>query len=105
MPSVDVIIPCYRYADFLAESVGSVLATEGCDVRVLILDDASPDHTPAVAEALRKADSRVEYVRHATNRGHIATYNEGWPGRGPSACCCSPPTTSSRPAPSPGPRS
>ena len=77
MPSVDVIIPCYRYADFLAESVGSVLATEGCDVRVLILDDASPDHTPEVAEALRKADSRVEYVRHATNRGHIATYNEG----------------------------
>ncbi|TNC12784.1 glycosyltransferase family 2 protein [Methylobacterium terricola] len=77
MPSVDVIIPCYRYADFLAESVGSVLATEECDVRVLILDDASPDHTPDVAEALRRADSRVEYVRHATNHGHIATYNEG----------------------------
>jgi glycosyltransferase involved in cell wall biosynthesis len=77
MSRVDVIIPCYQYADYLEGCVRSVLAQEGVEVRALIMDDASPDHTPEVAERLRAADSRVEYRRHAINRGHIATYNEG----------------------------
>jgi glycosyltransferase involved in cell wall biosynthesis len=77
MRSVDVIVPCYRYAHFLRECVDSVLAQPGVDVRVLILDDASPDNTPEVAAALARADARVTYVRHAANKGHLATYNEG----------------------------
>jgi glycosyltransferase involved in cell wall biosynthesis len=44
---------------------------------VLIIDDCSPDDTPEVAAQLCAEDSRVEYRRHAVNRGHIATYNEG----------------------------
>jgi Glycosyl transferase family 2 len=77
MSSVSVIIPCYRYAQFLPECVASVLAQRDVDLRVLILDDASPDETPAVAAALAAADSRIEYRRHAANQGHIATYNDG----------------------------
>jgi glycosyltransferase involved in cell wall biosynthesis len=76
MASVDVVVPCYNYGRFLRECVGSVLAQDGVDVRVLILDDASSDGTPEVGRALA-ADHRVEYRRHAANRGHIATYNEG----------------------------
>jgi glycosyltransferase involved in cell wall biosynthesis len=77
MSSVDVIVPCYRYGAYLAQCVESVLLQAGCDVRVLILDDASPDDTAEVAGALARRDPRVRVVRHATNRGHIATYNEG----------------------------
>ena len=77
MSSVDVIVPCYRYAHFLRECVRSVLTQQGVDVRVLILDDASPDNTPEVGAALAREDERVTYVRHAENKGHIATYNEG----------------------------
>ena len=47
------------------------------DVRVLIIDDASTDDTPEVAAALAAEDARVEFRRHAVNRGHIATFNEG----------------------------
>jgi len=77
MSSVDVVVPCYNYARFLERCVDSVLSQEGVDVRVLIIDDASPDNTPTVARRLVERDSRVEYRRHATNCGHIATYNEG----------------------------
>lgn len=77
MHQVSVIIPCYRYAHFLRDCVESVLTQPGVDVRVLILDDASPDHTPEVATALAAEDARVEYRRHTVNLGHIATYNEG----------------------------
>ena len=77
MSRVDVIIPCYKYGRYLRGCVESVLAQPGVDVRVLILDDASPDQTPEVAAELVTQDRRVEYRRHATNQGHIATYNEG----------------------------
>jgi len=77
LPLVKVIIPCYRYADVLGGCVASVLEQPGVDVRVLIVDDASPDHTPAVAQELMASDSRVEYRRHSTNAGLIATANEG----------------------------
>ncbi|MGE0024279.1 MAG: glycosyltransferase family 2 protein [Hyphomicrobium sp.] len=77
MSSIDVIVPCYRYAHYLRQCVESVLDQEGVDVRVLILDDASPDHTPEVGQALAREDKRVTYVRHAVNKKHIATYNEG----------------------------
>jgi glycosyltransferase involved in cell wall biosynthesis len=76
MSSVDIIVPCYKYAHFLRECVESIL-TQEVDLRILIIDDASPDHTPEVAAALMAQDRRIEYRRHAVNRGHILTYNEG----------------------------
>jgi len=76
-PVVKVIIPCYSYADWLEGCVASVLDQPGVDVRVLVIDDCSPDHTPAVAEALMAKDARVEYRRHEINAGLIATANEG----------------------------
>jgi glycosyltransferase involved in cell wall biosynthesis len=77
MPRVDVVVPCYNYGRFLESSVESALRQEGVDVRVLIIDDASPDETEAVGQRLADRDSRVTYRRHSANKGHIATYNEG----------------------------
>lgn len=76
-PCVKIIVPCYRYADVLEGCVTSVLAQAGVQVRVLVLDDCSPDHTPEVARRLAAGDPRVEYRRNARNRGLVATANEG----------------------------
>lgn len=76
MSRVDVIIPCYKYAHYLEGCVESVLS-QGVDVRALIIDDCSPDDTPAVGARIVAGDSRVEYRRHEVNKRHIATYNEG----------------------------
>jgi glycosyltransferase involved in cell wall biosynthesis len=77
MSQVDVVIPCYKYAHFLRACVQSVLLQTGVDVRVLVIDDCSPDNTPDVGAKLAAEDKRVEFRRHKTNLGHIATYNEG----------------------------
>ena len=72
------MIPCYNYGHFLEEAVASVLADEeGVDVRILIIDDASPDDSADVARAIAARDPRVETIVHTVNRGNIATYNEG----------------------------
>jgi glycosyltransferase involved in cell wall biosynthesis len=76
-PTVSVVVPCYRYGRFLPECVGSILSQRAVDVRVLVIDDASPDDSGDVAERLEAQDPRVEVRRHAVNQGHIATYNEG----------------------------
>lgn len=78
MSSVSVVIPCYKYGHFLADCVRSVLDEQpGLDVRVLIIDDASPDDSAEAARALAASDPRIEVRVHARNQGHIATYNEG----------------------------
>ncbi|MFF5973160.1 glycosyltransferase family 2 protein [Streptomyces sp. NPDC012769] len=78
MSSVSVVIPCYKYGHFLADCVRSVLDEQpGLDVRVLIIDDASPDDSAEVAAKLAASDPRIEVRVHERNKGHIATYNEG----------------------------
>jgi glycosyltransferase involved in cell wall biosynthesis len=77
MSSVDIVVPCFQYGHFLRECVESVLKQSGPELRVLIIDDASPDNTEEVAEELVRSDSRVDYRRHTSNQGLIATANEG----------------------------
>jgi GT2 family glycosyltransferase len=74
---VDVIIPCYNYGRFLDQCVNSVLGQVGVDVRILVIDDASPDNTAEIAGALARENRGVTVIRHSTNKGHINTYNEG----------------------------
>jgi glycosyltransferase involved in cell wall biosynthesis len=77
MSRVDVIIPCYNYGHYLRQCVESLLTQSMSDLRILVIDDASPDNTAEVAAELVRSDPRVEFRRHAANQGHIATYNEG----------------------------
>lgn len=76
--SVSVVIPCYNYGRYLGDCVSSALDEQpGVDVRVLIIDDASPDDSAQTARAIAARDPRVDVVVHPVNRGHLATYNEG----------------------------
>ena len=77
MAEVDILVPCYRYGHFLPQCVDSVLTQSMDDVRVLIIDDASPDDSPKVARQLAASDPRVEIVLREHNRGHIEAYNDG----------------------------
>ncbi len=77
MSSIDVVVPCYKYARYLRQCVSSILAQEVADLRVLVIDDASPDDTSEVGRELAREDPRVTLITHKHNLGHIATYNEG----------------------------
>jgi hypothetical protein len=72
-----VIVPCYGYGHLLEGCLKSVLDQEAVDLRILIVDDHSPDDTELVGRRLTRQDARVEYRRHEENRGLIATANEG----------------------------
>jgi hypothetical protein len=77
MARVDVVIPCYNYGHFLTACVESVLAQEGVEVNVLVVDDGSVDESSATASALAARDSRVRLISLTKNVGMIPAVNRG----------------------------
>src|SRR4030095_4370191 len=75
MPTVTFVVPCYKLAHYLRDCVESILAQEYGDFEILIMDDCSPDNTPAVAASL--SDPRGRSVRKKPNLGHLRNYNKG----------------------------
>jgi len=75
---VSIVVPCYNYGRFLPDCLNSILAQEGVDVDVIVVDDASSDESSRVALGFADADSRVKLIRNGRNRGHIETYNIGF---------------------------
>lgn len=55
----------------------SVLAQEGVDVTVLIVDDASTDQSARVAATLARQDPRVQFISLQKNLGMIRAVNHG----------------------------
>jgi Glycosyl transferase family 2 len=76
-PSVTVMVPAYNYARYLRECADSVLSQRDVDVRLIVVDDCSPDETPEVTAELA-ADPRVTAVRNDPNIGHIPSVNRGF---------------------------
>ena len=86
VPMVSVIIPCYNQAQFLRESVGSVVAQTFTDWELIIVDDGSPDDTATIAlsiiaeypghaiSLLRKSNGGVSEARNAGIRKARGAY-------------------------------
>jgi glycosyltransferase involved in cell wall biosynthesis len=75
-PRVSVVVPAYNYARFVAQALDSLLRQTYESLEVIVIDDASTDPTPDVLAPYQQ-DPRVCVIRHADNRGHVRTYNEG----------------------------
>jgi len=68
-PSVSILLPLYNGERFVEGAIRSVLDQEFSDWELLVQDDGSTDHGPAIVEAL--ADPRVRLERNMSNL-HIA---------------------------------
>jgi teichuronic acid biosynthesis glycosyltransferase TuaG len=71
-PLVSIIMPAWNAADYLQESVGSVLAQTYANWELLIVDDGSTDGTRAFLDGL--VDPRIR-IFHQENRGVSAARN------------------------------
>ena len=72
-PQVDVLIPVYGVEHFIAKCLQSVLAQDYENMRVVLVEDASPDNSLAIAEQIIKQHNlhqhKVEIYKRATNGG------------------------------------
>ena len=74
MPTFIVII-LYKTEDALPAFLDSLLAQTARDWRVVAIDNASPDGSAAVLDAL--ADPRIEVIRNGGNTGFARAANQG----------------------------
>ncbi len=74
-PKVSIGLPIYNGANFMAETLDSLLAQTYTDFELIICDNASTDETEAIARAYVARDGRVRYHRNPANVGASANYN------------------------------
>ena len=74
---VVMVVPTYNERDNLAWIVGRLREVLP-DVDVLVVDDASPDGTGAVADELAAADPQVQVLHRARKEGLGAAYLHGF---------------------------
>lgn len=74
-PRLQIGLPVFNGAKYLAEALDSLLAQTFGDFEILISDNGSTDATRAVAERYATTDPRVRYFRYHVNRGAAWNFN------------------------------
>ena len=72
---VSVIVPVYNSAEYLHESIGSILADKANNFELILVDDGSSDDSGSICDAIALEDERVVVV-HKENGGMCAARND-----------------------------
>lgn len=78
-PLVSIVIPCYNHAQFVQETIQSVIDQDYQNIELIIIDDGSKDNSVEKIQEMisvcEKRFKRFEF-RHRPNKGLCATLNE-----------------------------
>jgi succinoglycan biosynthesis protein ExoO len=75
VPEISVVMANYNGQRFLEEAIKSLQDQTFRSWELIVVDDASPDCSAALAENISNTDPRVTVIRQLTNRGPAAARN------------------------------
>ncbi len=75
---IRVVIPTYNEADNVEPIVAAVLAAAPAGTGILVVDDASPDGTGAIADRLAAGDERIAVLHRDAKQGLGPAYIAGF---------------------------
>ncbi len=76
-PLVSVICLCYNQAEYVARAIQSVWDQNYEQVELIVVDDASTDHSvQVIRDTLGRAP--IKFLSLATNQGNCSAFNEGF---------------------------
>ncbi|MFI6941642.1 CDP-glycerol glycerophosphotransferase family protein [Streptomyces sp. NPDC050418] len=77
MARFSVVVPAHRVQGYLRECLESVLAQSFADLELIVVDDASPDASAAIAAEYAERDPRVRPIRLDRHGGTGVARNTG----------------------------
>ncbi len=72
-----IVMPVYNVEKYLRDAVGSVLQQTYPRFELLLVDDCSPDNSPAICDELAASDSRIRVIHKPVNEGPSMARNTG----------------------------
>lgn len=75
-PLVTVICLCYNQADFVVESLNSVLNQSYPFIELIIIDDYSTDNSKSVIENWLQKHPKVQFIINEQNLGNTKAFNK-----------------------------
>lgn len=75
-PLISVIVPVYNSEKYLDKCIQSILSQTLHEIEIILVDDASPDHSIDIIQKYAEMDERVVVVRNKQN-GHPNSRNAG----------------------------
>lgn len=71
---VSIIMPSYNTAQYIGDSIQSVIEQTYTEWELIIVDDCSTDHTDEVVNAIK--DDRIRYLKNEHNSGAAVSRNK-----------------------------
>lgn len=77
-PSVSIVLPCYNGADFLAQSIDSVIAQTFTDWELILVNDCSTDNSLGIMRQYAEKDGRIRIINNEHNLKLPGALNRGF---------------------------
>lgn len=77
VPVVSIIVPCYNYADYVADAIRSIKAQSLTNWECIIIDDASTDDSVSVIKHAIRGDKRFHLIQLPKKSGVSVARNAG----------------------------
>ncbi|HEX5446522.1 MAG TPA: glycosyltransferase [Pirellulales bacterium] len=66
---LSVIMPTYNHAQYLPRALTALLSQSVCPAEVIVVNDNSPDNTPAILDEFARNDAALKVIHNEQNRG------------------------------------
>jgi glycosyltransferase involved in cell wall biosynthesis len=76
MPIISIIVPIYKVEKYLCRCLDSILAQTFADFECILVNDGSPDNSPAICDEYANRDNRI-IVIHQENKGTAVARDAG----------------------------
>ena len=76
MAKFSVVVPIYKVEKYLPRCIDSLINQTLKDIEIILVDDGSPDGSPAICDEYAAKDNRIKVI-HKKNGGVSAARNDG----------------------------
>jgi glycosyltransferase involved in cell wall biosynthesis len=77
-PTVSIVLPCYNGADFLAQSIDSVINQTYADWELILVNDCSKDNSLEIMQGYANRDPRIRIINNEHNLKLPGALNRGF---------------------------